>query len=463
MEQLSIFDLDHNLTTFHIDPRKPIRLISLFSGYDSQKLAFNYLKIDVEHYRAVEFDKYAIQSLNDIHNTNFSTIDITKIEGIDLGIIETNKYTYVMTYSFPCQDLSLAGKRAGMEKGSQTRSGLLWEVERLLNEVDNLPQVLIMENVLQVLSANGWREWVAFLESKGYSNYAEVLNAKNYGIPQNRERCFMVSILGKYNYKFPKGFELKYRLKDLLESNVDESYYLSDKFLKYCFGVNQKESKFPRKKRFLQSLQMTNGKDIATTISTNTGNRPVDNFIIIDYKSSPADVLEIKPNVIGRYVKGGFSAGQIVDKESIAPTFMEHHGQVMGVVEEKIIIPEATKQGFSVAGDGDGVYINRPHQKRGVVQKGMIQTLKTSCADVGVVANKNNQLIIRKLTPLEVFKLMGVKPSDYEKLTVSKSQKYKQAGNSIVTTCLMAIYSQLFNDIDYKQRIEELLEELIEK
>lgn len=232
MDQLSIFDLDDEFPIYKIDRSKPIRLISLFSGYDSQKLAFNYLDVDVEHYRAVEFDKYAIQSLNEIHNTNFPTLDITQVKGTDLGIVDTPKYTYVITYSFPCTDLSLAGKRAGMEKGSNTRSGLLWEVERLLNEVENLPQILIMENVPQVLTSNGWREWLAFLESKGYSNYAEILNAKNYGIPQNRERCFMVSILGKYNYKFPKGFELKHRLKDLLEKEVDESYYLSEKIFR---------------------------------------------------------------------------------------------------------------------------------------------------------------------------------------------------------------------------------------
>lgn len=263
MDQLSIFDLDEKLPIYKIDRNKSIRLISLFSGYDSQKLAFKYLGIEVEHYRTVEFNKYAVQSLNDIHNTNFTTQDITKVKGTDLGVEDTDKYTYVMTYSFPCQSLSLAGKREGMEEGSGTRSSLLFEVKRLLNEVDNLPQILVMENVPQVLSANGWREWVAFLESKGYSNYAEVLNAKNYGIPQNRERCFMVSILGKYNYKFPKGFELKYRLKDLLENNVDESYYLSDKMINYIMADNEKWTG--------NNNHSFINKSIASTINTGEG------------------------------------------------------------------------------------------------------------------------------------------------------------------------------------------------
>lgn len=131
---------------------KPIRLIELFAGVGSQAMALRDIGTDFEHYRVVEFDKYAVASYNAIHGTNFTTMDITKITGNDLGIVDTDKYTYLMTYSFPCQDLSVAGKSKGMTKGSGTRSGLLWEVERLLNETENLPQVLVMENVPQVHS-----------------------------------------------------------------------------------------------------------------------------------------------------------------------------------------------------------------------------------------------------------------------------------------------------------------------
>ena len=122
---------------------KNIRLIELFSGIGAQAKALENLGVDFEHYRAIEFDKYAMNSYNAIHNTNFDTSDIMEIKGSDLGIIDTNNYNYIVTYSFPCQDLSIAGKQRGMEKGSGTRSGLLWEVERLLNELDELPQVLI--------------------------------------------------------------------------------------------------------------------------------------------------------------------------------------------------------------------------------------------------------------------------------------------------------------------------------
>ena len=119
-----------------------------------------------------------------------------------------------------------------MTKGSGTRSGLLWEVERLLNEVENLPQVLLMENVTQVHGANNmddFQSWIQFLESKGYTNFWQDLNAKDFGIPQNRERCFCVSILSDtfVDFEFPKKIPLKYVMKDFLEKGkVDEKYYI---------------------------------------------------------------------------------------------------------------------------------------------------------------------------------------------------------------------------------------------
>lgn len=188
-----------------------------------------------EHYRVVEFDKYAIASYNAVHGTNFPTMDITKVHADDMAIEDTKHFTYLLTYSFPCTDLSVAGKQAGMSKGSGTRSGLLWEVERILTEIRDsngeLPQILFMENVPQVHSQDNmpdFRKWLDFLESLGYTNYYQDLNAKNYGIAQNRERCFMFSFLGEYNYHFPQPIPLKKKLKDYLEDNVDEKYYINN-------------------------------------------------------------------------------------------------------------------------------------------------------------------------------------------------------------------------------------------
>lgn len=118
-----------------------------------------------------------------------------------------------------------------MSKGGSTRSGLLWEVERLLTEVDELPQILLMENVPQVVADKNVADfalWIKFLDSLGYQSKYKILNAKDFGVPQNRERCFMVSWLGDYYYDFPKPFPLTLRLKDMLDTNVDEKYYLTD-------------------------------------------------------------------------------------------------------------------------------------------------------------------------------------------------------------------------------------------
>lgn len=229
--QMSIFDLIRE----QIRITKPIRLIELFARYGSQAMALERIGAKFEHYRVVEFDKYAVASYNAVHGTDFHTMDITKVHADDLNICNTEAFTYLLTYSFPCTDLSVAGKQAGMKKGSGTRSGLLWEVERILKEIRDgggeLPQILFMENVPQVhADANmvDFQNWIDFLTSLGYVSYWQDLNAKNYGVAQNRERCFMFSFLGEYNYHFPQPIPLKKKLKDYLEDDVDEKYYINN-------------------------------------------------------------------------------------------------------------------------------------------------------------------------------------------------------------------------------------------
>ena len=217
--------------------QKPIRLIELFAGYGSQALALKYLGIPFEHHFVCEFDKYAMQSYNDIHGTSFETSDVKDIHASDINITDTDKYVYVLTYSFPCTDLSLAGLRKGMQRDSGTSSSLLWEVERILSECkesSDLPQYLLMENVPQVVAKDNIRlfsEWTQFLADLGYVSQYKILNAKDFGVPQNRERCFMVSILKSENrqFVFPSPRPLDIRLKDVLQdsSEVDEKYYIN--------------------------------------------------------------------------------------------------------------------------------------------------------------------------------------------------------------------------------------------
>lgn len=169
MEQTNIFGYlypDYKIT-------KPIRLIELFAGIGSQAMALRDIGADFEHWKVIEFDRFAIKSYNAIHGTAFDVLDIRDIHAADLEIANKDQYCYIMTYSFPCQDLSKAGKQKGMSKGSNTRSGLLWEVERILNELktsDSLPQVLLMENVPDVVGNKNHKDsmqWYAALENMG--------------------------------------------------------------------------------------------------------------------------------------------------------------------------------------------------------------------------------------------------------------------------------------------------------
>lgn len=398
MEQLNLFEVLYEKYKI----KKPIRLIELFGGIGSQAKALKNLNANFEHYKLVEYDKYPVASYNAIHGTNFIPTDITKIHAKDLEIIDRDKYEYIMTYSFPCQDLSLAGKGKGMCKGSGTRSGLLWEVERLINELGTeLPQILLLENVPQVMGKKNiedFKAWQTFLESKGYTNFVQLLNAKDYGVPQNRNRCFMVSILGNYTYTFPQPTPLKLKLKDMLEQNVDEKYFLSDKMLNYIIANNEKWTGNNDKSII--------NKSIASTINTGEGSRRCD------------------------------ASNYICDE-------LEENTNIKLLKQSKILIKNATEKGYLEATDGDGVDISgRMEYHRGTVQKGLTQTLTTKGGDNnGVVVG----LRIRKLTPKECWRLMDFDDEDFNKAAKinSNTQLYKQAGNSIVVAILEAIFKQL--------------------
>ena len=213
---------------------KKIRIITLFSGIGSQEMALRDIGADFEIHRMVEFDKYACKAYNAIHGTDFTPTDVKDVKGSDLGITDKDKYSYIMFYSFPCTSLSVAGKMEGMKEGSGTASSLLWEVKRIIDELPKaeLPDFLIMENVPQVCSKSNlpeFNKWLSFLRNKGYYNFYDILNAKNFGIPQNRERCFMISILSDefVEFEFPKTIPLTKVMKDYLEDEVDEKYYIN--------------------------------------------------------------------------------------------------------------------------------------------------------------------------------------------------------------------------------------------
>lgn len=493
--QSTIFEMLY--PTFKIN--KPIRLITLFSGYDSQALALKYLGVEYEHYKTCEWAVKSIQALKDLHfrddNTDYSKnidyktvcdilkswgissnynepmtmlqisrlkekqvrniysniiathnlVNIQQVKGKDLEIVDTDKYTYIMTYSFPCQDLSLAGKGKGMSD-TTTRSGMLWEVERILTECKEKPQILLMENVPQVHGEGNkedFNKWQLRLEELGYKNYWKDLIATDYGIPQTRNRCFMVSILGDYNYTFPKPIPLKLKLKDMLEDNVNEKYYLSDKMLEYCYGVNQKESKFPRGERFLQSLEQTNEKNIATTITTNAGNRPTDNFIKIKNATTKGYLEATDGDGIDISSRMEYHRGTVQKDKAQTLTTQCDRGVVVNMKTElcnnlikngKVKENDVIRHSYTTSRTNDW-------DKRSIEQNNLSPTLDTRCDCLGVV----NNMRIRKLTPKECFRLMGVKDEDFDKVKKNQSDSslYHLAGDSIVVNVLMAIFKEM--------------------
>lgn len=203
----------------------PLRLIELFAGIGSQTQALKNVGVPHTVVAISEIDKNAIKSYTALHGETVNLGDIREIRELP----EADFWTY----SFPCQDISVAGHGAGIKEG--TRSGLLLEVERLLKiaaEKGTLPKYLLLENVKNLVSKKfkaDFDSWLSFLSSLGYTNYWQVLNAKDYGIPQHRERVFCVSIRGEHTaFVFPEKRELTLRLKDMIDEHVDEKYYLKE-------------------------------------------------------------------------------------------------------------------------------------------------------------------------------------------------------------------------------------------
>ena len=365
-----------------------LKVLELFGGIGACSKALERLGIDYEIADYVEIDKYAVKSFNAIHNTNFEPQDICEWnKDIEVDLI---------MHGSPCQDFSLAGKQAGGDEGSGTRSSLMYETIRIVDKLK--PKYVIWENVKNLLSKKHIHNFNAYLETMeklGYQNYYQVLNAKDYGIPQNRERVFTISIridtlfenatfekidntmVGTIqHFEFPPKQELKLRLKDMLEDNVDDKYYLSDKMINFFYKNEQVQKEKGNGFRF----GVSDGNVVAKAVTTRAGSRMDDNFIKY-------------PCVIG------------------------------GVGEKK-------SNGGTQWYQQDRIYDNN---------------IGLSLSTTAQPYYPDKQLRIRKLTPKECWRLMGFDDEDYERAAQvnSNTQLYKQAGNSIVVNVLEAILTNL--------------------
>ena len=595
MRQTSIFDFMFEKKLI----KKPIRIIELFGGYGSQYMALKYLGANVESYKLVEWEVAAIEAYTRFHHEykhfecddltsalyNFgissdgkvpmtleqikrrsdewkqkvynnirssnNLVNILTTKGKDLEIVEKDKYEYIMTYSFPCQDLSLAGKGAGLGEG--TRSGLLWQVERILLELkdlNELPQILLMENVPMILSPkyrDDFAKWDLALSKLGYKSYVKNLIATDYLIPQIRNRTFMISILGEYSYSFPYKLKKEYILKDFLENNVDEKYFLSDKMVKF-FEENSRANEI-KGNGFRFKPHDENSK-YSYTITTRAGGRMDDNFIVVrggairnrpDEDGNNQPHLELRKDNMSNALTT-FDKDNVVVikdtrnlKEKLCDELIESKilkdGDVINhsytnsgknpnsrlSLEDFIETTDGTLPTLATKSDILGVVVREEYQgmyqysksdkfmhgkdrftknkeladtilttpKEGVVVKetkirvignyspsnhdasrivdvnGVAPTVKENHGTVTAVYVPES-LRIRKLTPKECFRLMGVKDRDYSKIAdLSDASLYKLAGNSIVIQVLMGIFGELL-DIDYKKKIKESVKEIKE-
>lgn len=362
-----------------------LSVIELFAGIGSYAEALRKNNVSYEIKGICEINKYAIEAHERLHGKSMNFGDIAKVDKLPKADL--------WCYSAPCTDISLAGAMRGMERDSNTASSLLWEVERLLktaSDNNELPKYLLMENVPMLVSKkfiHSFNEWLEVLESLGYKNYWQQLNAKNYGIPQTRNRVFLVSILNpNFEFEFPKAFPLEKRLIDYLEPVVDEKYFISEAFLLYCTDPTDRNG-FIRGNRF--KPHDTAKSDYAFTITTRKGSTPTDNYVIV---------------------------------------------------------PEATLRGYKEAYVGDGIYTNRPHQKRGCVQKGKIQTIKRTVNDLGVIVERDKAIMIRRITPRESLRLMGWTDDRIDLIAghFSDARLYTFAGNGIVIDVISEIFKELF-------------------
>lgn len=277
-----------------------LKVLELFAGIGAASKALTNLGIEHEIVDAVEIDKYAIKAFNAIHGTNFEPQDITKWD-------KDIKVDLIM-HGSPCQDYSIAGLQAGGDKGSGTRSSLMYESVRIIEKLR--PKYVIWENVKNLLSKKHRHNFDAYLETMekfGYRNYYQVLDAQNYGVPQHRERVFTVSILGEGDFKFPEPIPLEKKLKDVLEKEVDEKYYLSSERLERIQQWEDRQKANGRGFRF----NVTDGNGVGKTIST-SGDRPCSTNYI---------------KVIGKLdIKGQDQIKRVYDTSGVSPTLSTMQG-----------------------------------------------------------------------------------------------------------------------------------------
>lgn len=417
-----------NNQTIGKEEMKELKVLELFGGIGAFTKALERQHIPHKVVDYVDIDKYAVKSYNAMHGTSYEPQDIKEWDK-DLEVD-------VIMHGSPCQDFSVAGKGAGGDAGSGTRSSLMYETLRIVEKLK--PEYVIWENVKNLLSKKHRHNYFAYIEAMnnlGYKSYGRVLNAKDYGIPQNRERVYTVSIRERERqFEWPEPMLLERRLGDMLEETVDEKYYLSEDRLKGILKWEERQKENGRGFRF----DVKDGDGIARTMTTSS-DRPADSTY-----------------VIGRIGESGYDQNRrIYSKNGLAPTLTSMTG---GDRQPKIVASrgrgDMNKQQLEPRKDSLTNTITSVQKDNYVVEDfyksrkpreyhETAPTLRSERQGLKVAGTR-----IRRLTPKECWRLMGFDDEDFEKAKQvnSDTQLYKQAGNSIVVNVLEGIVKNLFTE-----------------
>lgn len=470
-----------------------LNVITLFSGYDSQCLALNRLGLPYDLVAWAEIDKHACTA----HDALFPQFkgrnvgDVSKVDWAEWHRRHPQPID-LLTYSSPCQDFSSAGLQRGGEEGSGTRSGLLWETERAVSELR--PRHLVFENVGGLVSdkfIDLFQRWQVRLNGYGYTNFSQLMNAKDYGVPQNRLRIFMVSVLDcQRAYYFPQPFRLERRLKDVLEQNVAERYYLKEEQVeKLMAGLDREmvpqsgrvystegisptlDASAPDHNRRVQIAEpQINilGQLSSSQNSRIIGTEGISPAVINGEKDGMPKIVEQQDLVSIPDGKGDNTQNYVMEPQIIDTTNMGFEGEVRiydnytpalksgraGILctePQPLLIPQATKEGYAVVPEGGVFDASYPDSKtlRGRVQEG-------GTVSPTIMASQNELLRyegirIRRLTERELYRLMDVDEADIDTLLaapIPRTQHAKLAGNSIVVACLYYIFRNIFVDTE---------------
>lgn len=331
----------------------------------------------------------------------------------DISRIDELPYADLWTCSFPCTDISVAGKMKGLNPDSGTRSSLLWENIKLLKKAkDNntLPKYIMVENVKNLVSKKfieHFNNLISLFDDLGFNTYWSVINGKNCGVPQNRERVFVIAIRKNIDsgaFDFPQPFDTGIRLKDILEENVDEKYYLSEvatkkfKLFSETKGIDIKVAGSLNPDKNVQDrVRVLDTDGVLQTLFATDYKDPVKIVSGIDKPIKDTQMIEYANCITSREDRG------VSNRKSEGTAVLEQVGQIYGTVKE-------------------------PNPQTGRIYN-------------------SEDFRIRKLTPRECYKLMGLSFEDCDRarnIGVADTHLYKQAGNGIITNCCKLLAEHLY-------------------